>query len=494
MAITMNTTKIIKVSADNMIIGHCNDLEVQIIGNNTKTPSLSMTYKDPEIEGVPYGGTVVVIKEGSYPENEKDGFIVIDIMEKNKHSTTPLVVELPIDNYNLSKDIYVKLFPYGTNKAYNNFGKEKFNSNIIWAKDTPVALNISQISLPTGKNADVVYHPTDPSKLLLLSMDYTTLYEYNIETATVGDAYVVINNDIIKPILEPSEIPGAVQINSVKPNVSSRYNMDNRSFIYPISSSKFVFIADISYTNSGSYNTNGAYLLLYDRDNNTASILRAITQSNNSYYTNSGFGTTGYNLYQLDDNLIIETLFDYAVGSASCAQSMFLYNEKEDKIYNLHSVTRGSNQFNVGLHKILSHGVVKTDVNEFKTINYSTDSISLVYEHSIPSNPLPESKDSAIKTLTEQTIDKKFIQLDSYVYLLSLSTNNQCPTIVKYTTDLTPIGALNIGEITGEDKSQIDAITYGSGYTICTNPDRGFVILKDTKKTLSKALIIKAVY
>lgn len=133
MAINNFINKIVK-DPNSMAIGHCKDLDVIVTDNNTQSPKLNITYKDPDVEGVPYGGTKIVINSDSLPVNPDDGIIIKDIMTKNNHSTTPLVIDLPIDKYSLTKNIYTKLFPYASNGVHNLLGKENDVKEITWTR------------------------------------------------------------------------------------------------------------------------------------------------------------------------------------------------------------------------------------------------------------------------------------------------------------------------------------------------------------------------
>lgn len=61
-----------------------------IYSNNTST--VLVRWADPEAKygDVQWQGTVLVKKEGSYPENPADGIIVANILERNKHTATAL--------------------------------------------------------------------------------------------------------------------------------------------------------------------------------------------------------------------------------------------------------------------------------------------------------------------------------------------------------------------------------------------------------------------
>lgn len=82
---------------------------------------LLLSWQDPEDTVVDnqtlssWEGTKVVYKSGSYPENSKDGVIILDNKERNKYKTNPFKI-LGLNN---GETYYIQLFPYSNNKAYN---------------------------------------------------------------------------------------------------------------------------------------------------------------------------------------------------------------------------------------------------------------------------------------------------------------------------------------------------------------------------------------
>ena len=128
-------------------IGHCSGLEVSVVNDGQKNPQLSVKYTDPADEGVPYGGTVVCVKEDSQPADPADGIVIEDTMEKDKYKTTPLSLEIPRTGI-LQRNFNVTLFPYSSNRVYNLLKRESKDIQINWAEIPP------NVVLADTKNID----------------------------------------------------------------------------------------------------------------------------------------------------------------------------------------------------------------------------------------------------------------------------------------------------------------------------------------------------
>lgn len=86
------------------------------VSNITVYPSdskLTITWTDPD--DVVWGGTRVVIKAGSYPENENDGIVVVDNLERNKYQTVGFT-QSGLTNH---VEYFIGFFPYSTSGAVN---------------------------------------------------------------------------------------------------------------------------------------------------------------------------------------------------------------------------------------------------------------------------------------------------------------------------------------------------------------------------------------
>lgn len=111
------------------IIGHPSDLVSTLTGNTTAHPKIDFTWNDPEIEGVPYGGTRLVIKEKSIPKNENDGIVIVDTMDKNKYQEQPYTYTIP-NEVPGDKNFFATLFPYSSSGIMNTLKKCVTNINV----------------------------------------------------------------------------------------------------------------------------------------------------------------------------------------------------------------------------------------------------------------------------------------------------------------------------------------------------------------------------
>lgn len=89
---------------------HCTDFAGSYVDGK-----LSYTWKDHDCNF--YGGTRLVIKEGSYPEDENDGTIIKDFYVPNEHETTPAEIEVAAPT--ATTTYYAILFPFGAGGAVN---------------------------------------------------------------------------------------------------------------------------------------------------------------------------------------------------------------------------------------------------------------------------------------------------------------------------------------------------------------------------------------
>lgn len=108
-----------------MTIGHGTLDEVSSIGEGTNDVKITVKYTDPAEEGVPYGGTVIAVKEDSAPTSPDDADIVAsnDCMYKDKYKSTAL--EIPIaNNKGPTRNFFVRMFPYSADRVFNLLGRE----------------------------------------------------------------------------------------------------------------------------------------------------------------------------------------------------------------------------------------------------------------------------------------------------------------------------------------------------------------------------------
>ena len=106
----------------------CKNMNIRIDGT-----SVYLKWEDPGdtvINGkvlASWGGTKIVKKVGSYPQDEKDGTVVIDNLVRNAYLETAYV-----DTITSGQDIYYKAFPYNTDSAYTYNDKNCFVDAIIY--------------------------------------------------------------------------------------------------------------------------------------------------------------------------------------------------------------------------------------------------------------------------------------------------------------------------------------------------------------------------
>lgn len=95
-----------------------NVINIKAIPNNGQ---ITISWTDPGntvVEGqtfVTWGGTKLVMKQGSYPTSETDGTVVVDNKVLNQYKTNGFVIT------GLTNDVtyYFQLFPYSINNVYN---------------------------------------------------------------------------------------------------------------------------------------------------------------------------------------------------------------------------------------------------------------------------------------------------------------------------------------------------------------------------------------
>lgn len=126
-------------------IGHCSNFKGEIVNDNTESPSINYTWTDPAEEGIPYGGTILAIKEGSAPVDSTDGYIV-DTMDKDKYKTEAYSYQ--VSSTPGAKDIYATLFPYSANKSVNELKKHVLKSAVTVAAKQRNIVKKSSLAFP----------------------------------------------------------------------------------------------------------------------------------------------------------------------------------------------------------------------------------------------------------------------------------------------------------------------------------------------------------
>lgn len=125
------------------IPGHCTGLEITVNGENTADVTVNVKITDSE--DVEWGGTKIVAKEGSLPEDENDGIVLIDNVIKNKYKETP-TEELSLISQSedtKTSDWYFTPFPYSTGLAVNKIKSGYVKKSISVIEVTPSFANAS---------------------------------------------------------------------------------------------------------------------------------------------------------------------------------------------------------------------------------------------------------------------------------------------------------------------------------------------------------------
>lgn len=115
--------------------GHCKNLVGTIKNNNTSYTSIDFTWEDPILEGVPYGGTKLVVKEGSMPSSSEDGIVAVDYNLKDNYKLTPFKYYLPKGKIG-ERTFYASLYPYSSSGAINEIGAVNSSFTVTMTEPT----------------------------------------------------------------------------------------------------------------------------------------------------------------------------------------------------------------------------------------------------------------------------------------------------------------------------------------------------------------------
>ena len=173
-----------------MAIGHGKLTNCEVLNEDTSDVKLSIKYTDPEPEGVPFGGTVIAVKEDTPPEGPEDCDFSNDCMEKDKYKTIPL--EIPIPNTgDTNRKFFVRMFPYSASKVFNLLGRE---TKEISAKFKDITRILSKISEPQKITGDDMYISTY-SYSFVYTPNAFFYYRY-------GKIYKVTNDNALSEFLD----------------------------------------------------------------------------------------------------------------------------------------------------------------------------------------------------------------------------------------------------------------------------------------------------
>lgn len=103
----------------------------EIVNGGTKN---ILTWQDPDdsiisgVELATWGGTLIVRKEGSYPEDYMDGTIVCNNTVRNQYAVTGFEDEIGAPNEENPVEYFYRAFPYTVNKVYNMSSANMFGA------------------------------------------------------------------------------------------------------------------------------------------------------------------------------------------------------------------------------------------------------------------------------------------------------------------------------------------------------------------------------
>lgn len=152
-----------------IMVGPVSDIRYSIIDNviNVKWLDPDDVYLDGIFQ-IGFGGTRLVMKVGSYPQNENDGTVLVDNTQKNKYNLNPFTAVLPI--YDDDVVYYFRFFSYNTTGVFNGKTQldhqNRFNSeSYSWDE---VVENLHTYSV----NADLLPKAGDVIGLEYMLSDY----------------------------------------------------------------------------------------------------------------------------------------------------------------------------------------------------------------------------------------------------------------------------------------------------------------------------------
>ena len=136
-----------------MAIGHPTLGDVTVTGEGTNDVKLNVKWTDPTNEGVPYGGMLVAIKDDSYPESPADCDYSADVMTKDQYESTALEIPIPNEKGS-SRNLFLTLFPYSSDKVYNMLRREKWTRNIKFFDENSMLEEKEQYSMTSSYNQE----------------------------------------------------------------------------------------------------------------------------------------------------------------------------------------------------------------------------------------------------------------------------------------------------------------------------------------------------
>ena len=308
-------------------IGHCSGLTVTTdisTAEYQKKPPIKVQYTDPAEEGIPYGGTIVAIKEGVEPTSPEDADIVENVMDKNKYKDVALEIIPPRTggNETHTKTFFATLFPYSASGVRNMLRRESKS----------IVLNYAEYvkSLRLVKRENTINALVDGIKR---SITGTTVFDGKCIAALYGinsSLYELTDSGFtlaytIPELTEDQIIEAAKSVNvqtttTITTNLNSICSVGDKLYIG--------FDIMHKYTNSvngNAVNKRAFALYQYNTDQNTLSLV----------YSTAGidFSLSMGPVRQIRDNKLIVIIREMAKSGASSKGSKFVVVDTDQNAY-----------------------------------------------------------------------------------------------------------------------------------------------------------------
>lgn len=134
-----------------------------------------------------WGGTIIVRKEGAYPENPKDGTVILDSKTRNQYATDGFVDTTD----DASKDYKYRAFPYSINGAYNLEYDNMFGAWILEFTETGTE----------SSAANRIVYGKDNADFTPCAMDFTN----DVFSWGSWENHPIVSLDFIRPCMLKSD-------------------------------------------------------------------------------------------------------------------------------------------------------------------------------------------------------------------------------------------------------------------------------------------------
>lgn len=198
----------------------CKKLNIEYDTENCK---VKLKWKDPgdtynslgQILST-WAGTVIVCKEGSYPENHDDGTVVLNSKVRNQYLNQELIYQAPAPVVDIT-NLKFRAFPYSANGVYNKNPQNCFDEIVIFEflYDSKNSNVNGSISYPAGCTNEF-YAPA--------RMDYN-LNKFNY--GSWGDTFIM---SLVIPVMLYNQNATDDEGNSLNGQVMEYLNPDNYAY------------------------------------------------------------------------------------------------------------------------------------------------------------------------------------------------------------------------------------------------------------------------